>query len=336
LFIRHWAGALPYLPAIDASQPAWLGYNPAVAGLNLNFNRVNFVWKRTAKGYEVGIDARAERFAPPVTSARVSVAERDLPVYTFRGGKVEEWTVSRGALGKGGSRWLPVRRPELYAGDVFRTLARAQGIALPAPVTVARLPEGRALVSHQSDELRVILRDMMKYSNNMVAEAVGMAASLGAGVTSHAASARAMSDWAAAVTGGRHVRLADHSGLAGQSRIAPEDMVRALVTLGPGAGLRTLMKPVPILDAQGRKVAGSPIRIDAKTGTLNFVSTLVGYVTVPGGRELAFAIFTGDAARRDAVPDSQKEKPPGAAGWVRRSKRLQQQLIERWASVHGA
>lgn len=333
---RVWGGALPYLVAIDESQPAWLGYNPAVSGLNLNFNRVNFVWKRTATGYEVGMDARAERFAPPVTSARVSVAERDLPVYTYRGGKVEEWTVARRALGPGGSRWLPVRRPDLYAGDVFRTLARAQGVALPMPVPLARRPEGRVVVSHQSDDLRAILRDMMKYSNNMVAEAVGMAASLSAGVTSHAASGKAMSDWAAAVTGGRHVRLADHSGLAGQSRIAPEDMVRALVTLGPAAGLRALMKPIPILDAKGRRVAGSPIRIDAKTGTLNFVSTLVGYVSSPGGRELAFAIFTGDAARRDAVPDSQKEKPPGAGAWVSRSKRLQQQLIERWVGVYGA
>jgi D-alanyl-D-alanine carboxypeptidase/D-alanyl-D-alanine-endopeptidase (penicillin-binding protein 4) len=96
------------------------------------------------------------------------------------------------------------------------------------------------------------------------------------------------------------------------------------------------MKPIAILDAKGRKVAGAPIRIDAKTGTLNFVSTLVGYVSAPGGRELAFAIFTGDVARRDAVPDSQKEQPPGVGVWVRRSKRLQQQLIERWAGLYGA
>jgi serine-type D-Ala-D-Ala carboxypeptidase/endopeptidase (penicillin-binding protein 4) len=330
-----WAGALPYLAAIDDTQPVWLGYNPAISGLNLNFNRVNFVWKRTAKGYDVGMDARAERFAPPVSSARVAVAERDLPIYTYRGGKVEEWTVARTALGRGGSRWLPVRRPELYAGDVFQTLARAQGISLPSPGAVDRLPAGQVIVSHQSEDLRVILRDMMKYSNNMIAEAVGMAASLPAGVTNHDASGRAMSDWAASVIGAGHVRLVDHSGLAGASRIAPEDMVRALVKLGPGAGLRGLMKPIAILDAKGRRVAGSPIRIDAKTGTLNFVSTLVGYVSAPGGRELAFAIFTGDVARRDAVPDSQKEQPPGVGPWVKRSKRLQQQLIERWAGVYG-
>lgn len=91
-----------------------------------------------------------------------------------------------------------------------------------------------------------------------------------------------------------------------------------------------------MLDAKGRKVPGSPIRVDAKTGTLNFVSTLAGYVSAPGGRELAFAIFTGDVPRRDAVPDGDKEQPPGVGAWNKRSKRLQQQLIERWSAVYGA
>lgn len=333
---RVWAGALPYLSAIDPAQPVWLGYNPAVSGLNLNFNRVNFVWKRTAKGYDIGMDARAERFAPPVYSATVAVADRDLPIYSYRGGKTEDWTVARPALGKGGSRWLPVRRPELYAGDVFQTLARAEGVPLLAPVIAEALPAGRELVRHQSDDLRTVLRDMMKFSTNMTAEAVGMMASERVGVTDHVASGRAMADWLALALGTGPVALVDHSGLAGTSRMTPGEMVRALVTLGPKAGLRGLLKEVPLLDAKGRRITGSPIRVDAKTGTLNFVSTLAGYASAPGGRELTFAIFTGDVARRDAVPDSEKERPPGASAWNKRSKLLQQQLIERWSTIYGA
>lgn len=330
-----WAGALPYLAAIDEGQPVWLGYNPAVSGLNLNFNRVNFVWKRTGKGYDLGMDARAERFAPPVYSATVAVADRDLPIYSYRDGKTEDWTVARPALGKGGSRWLPVRRPDIYAGDVFQTLARAEGVVLPPPEVMATLPGGTEIVRHESDDLRTILREMMKFSTNMTAEAVGMAASARMGIRDHSASGRAMSDWISAACNAGHVHVADHSGLAGTSRMAASDMVDALVRLGPSAGLRGLLKEIPMLDANGRRIPGSPIRVDAKTGTLNFVSTLAGYVTAPGGRELAFAIFTGDVARRDAVPDNQKEQPPGVIAWVRRSKRLQQQLIERWAAVYG-
>ena len=334
---RVWSGALPYIEAIDRTQPEWLGYNPAVSGLNLNFNRVNFVWKRAGSGYEVGMDARAERFAPKVYSARVTISERDLPVYTYKnGGHIEEWSVSRRALGRGGSRWLPVRRPDLYAGDVFQTLARAEGVPLPAPEATDRLPGGTIVATHRSSDLRPILRDMLKYSTNMTAEAIGMAASARRGVDSHVGSGRAMTDWLKERTGATSARFADHSGLAGASRISAADMVATLVKLGPQAGLPGLMKDIPFRDANGKKMSKPPAQVLAKTGTLNFVSTLAGYITVPGETELAFAIFTGDVARRDAVPDAQRENPEGVRGWVKRSKRLQQELIERWVAVYGA
>ncbi|MCB2128615.1 MAG: D-alanyl-D-alanine carboxypeptidase/D-alanyl-D-alanine-endopeptidase [Rhodobacteraceae bacterium] len=330
-----WGGALPYIEAIDETQPVWLGYNPAVSGLNLNFNRVNFVWKRTGSGYDIGMDARAERYAPAVTQASVTIADRDLPVYTFRSrGTDEEWTVAKSALGNGGSRWLPVRHPPAYAGDVFRTLARAQGVSMPAPEETPARPGGTVLVEHRGDALTDVLRDMMKYSNNMTAETVGMAASLRHGVTSHAGSGQEMTRWARASGGCTTARFADHSGLAGASRISPEDMVRVLVTLAPKAGLRDLLKPVPFTDAKGRTLKSQPAEVQAKTGTLNFVSTLAGYVRAPNGADLAFAIFTGDIARRDAIPESQRERPAGGRAWVRSSKNLQQALIERWLALY--
>ncbi|MCW3784257.1 D-alanyl-D-alanine carboxypeptidase/D-alanyl-D-alanine endopeptidase [Defluviimonas salinarum] len=332
-----WGGALPYLEAIDVSQPDWLGYNPAVSGLNLNFNRVNFVWKREGSGYNVGMDARAARFAPEVHSATVKVADRSGPIYTYQnGGSVEEWTVARAALGKEGSRWLPVRRPDLYAGDVFHTLARAQGVALAEPEVATAMPTGTVVAQRESRELVTILRDMMKYSTNMTAEAVGMAASLRRGASSHVASGREMAAWLGAEAGTTTARFADHSGLAGASRISAADMVQVLVRLGRGAGIQGLMKPVKFKDSKGRRVANPPVKAVAKTGTLNFVSTLAGYVTAPGERELAFAIFTGDIARRDAVPEAQRERPEGSRAWIGRSRRLQQDLIERWAAVYSA
>mgnify|MGYP000010554905 CR=1 FL=1 len=67
-----------------------------------------------------------------------------------------------------------------------------------------------------------------------------------------------------------------------------------------------------------RKMKGEALegRVRAKTGTLNFVSTLAGYVTGPGGRPMAFAILSGDVARRDALPLEQRERPPGGRAWL--------------------
>jgi len=37
-------------------------------------------------------------------------------------------------------------------------------------------------------------------------------------------------------------------------------------------------------DAKGKKQPGHPVRVVAKTGTLNFTSALAGYILPPGGR----------------------------------------------------
>ncbi|WP_461307374.1 D-alanyl-D-alanine carboxypeptidase/D-alanyl-D-alanine endopeptidase, partial [Albidovulum sp.] len=329
-----WGGALPYIEAIDTSQPEWSGYNPAVCGLNLNFNRVNFVWKRNGGDYDIVMDARARRFAPAVSWARMAVADRDLPVYAYRRSTTaEEWSVARAALGRGGSRWLPVRRPDLYAGDVMRTLAAAQGITLPAPTALAEAPgQGALLVRHQSEALPAILSGMMKYSNNMTAEVVGMTASARRGGTSHAVSGREMASWLRGRAGCASARFADHSGLAGASRISPADMVRVLADPAFRAALTPLLAPARLSD--GLKTAGA--RVIAKTGTLNFVSGLAGYLGRPGGREMAFAILAGDVARRDAIPPSERERPAGGRGWNARAKTLQQALLERWLALYGA
>lgn len=330
-------GALPYVRSIDETQPDHLGYSPAVSGIALNFNRVHFQWTRGPKGYAVAMDARSDRYRPEVAMARMRVADRRVPVYTYRDRDgVDDWTVASMALGKGGSRWLPVRKPGLYAGDVFRTLARAHGIVLKAPEVSGRLPEGNELARHQSLPLRVILQGMLKYSNNLTAEMVGMSASAAGGAppASLRASAAEMSRWAGAELGMSETRLVDHSGLGDASRMTPDDLVAALVQVRKRGILRPLLKPFPIRDARGRVIKGHPIKVDAKTGTLNFVSGLGGFLTAPDGTELAFAIFTADLKRRARSKVSDQEIPEGARPWNRKAKALQQELIERWGAVY--
>ena len=331
-----WGGALPYAPEIAGDQPVQAGYNPAVSGLILNFNRVHFEWRRAGNGWQLGMDARGATVQPRAYTAEARVANRRNPLFTYadRNGK-EVWTVASEALGRGGSRWLPVRQPERYAGDVFQTLARAQGTPLPGPVQIRNLPPGAVtLVSHSSDPLPGILRDMMRFSTNLTAEAVGMTASARRGASAGLGrSGAAMSQWLRARAGLRAARFVDHSGLGVETRIPPAEMVAALRVLGVPMGLRGLMRPFELRDDTGRKRAGQSLRIDAKTGTLNFVSTLAGYMSVPGGREMVFAIFTGDVARR--AGSRGQEAPAGADAWVKRSKILQSRLLERWAAVYG-
>ncbi|MCA8869983.1 MAG: D-alanyl-D-alanine carboxypeptidase/D-alanyl-D-alanine-endopeptidase [Rhodobacteraceae bacterium] len=334
-----WSGALPYQRQIDADQPDHLGYNPSLSGLNLNYNRIYFEWKRGTGGFEVTMDARTRKYRPMVAMTTIKVVERDSPIYTQVSTKdMDQWTVARRALGKKGGRWLPVRRPEYYAAEVFHTIARSYGIELPRFRKTDQPPNGPIMAEWCSEPLPGLLRDMLMYSTNLVAEAVGMSASQASGKSPEnlAASGRMMSDWLKATGNANHAKFVDHSGLGEDSRISARDMVRVLNAQGWNGALHGLMKEIWLRDDKGRPIKAHPVKVQAKTGTLNFVSALAGYATGPNGRHLAFAIFTADLDKRKKIGKSQRERPVGARGWNRQSKILQQKLIERWSDIYRA
>ncbi|MFN4130423.1 MAG: D-alanyl-D-alanine carboxypeptidase/D-alanyl-D-alanine-endopeptidase [Paracoccaceae bacterium] len=327
-----WDRALPPITRISDEQPVQVGYNPAIGGLNLNFNRVHFEWKRANDGWATAMDARGQRFVPAVRMAKMQVVARDTPVFTYQTSDVtDDWTVAATALGKGGSRWLPVRHPALYVGEVFQTLTRAQGITLPEPQSLVGQPSGQELAAVESAPLPEILRDMLRFSTNITAEALGLRAS---GASNLAASGAAMSDWARA-TYGVGCRFVDHSGLGSASRVTAQDMAQIIrQAQQAGAGVQPLLRDLGLRDAKGKEIANHPVRVTAKSGTLNFVSGLAGHVRPPKGRELIFAIFLGDVARRDALPEADREAPPGGQGWVTRARNLQWQLLARWSEAY--
>ncbi len=331
---RVQTNALPAIRQIDPEQPAHVGYNPSVGGLNLNYNRVHFSWERANKGYAVKMEARGDRFRPAVTVAHMRVENRKAPIYTYAdSGVADEWTVARAALGKAGSRWLPVRRPGLYTAEVFLSLARSYGIALKGDGTEARNVEGTTVVQMNSAPLRDVAADMLRFSTNLTAEVLGLTATrkLGAGARNLDASAKRMMDWLDKSARTRKTALKDHSGLNDDSRLAATDMVKALVQLGPEGALAPILKEVALKDAAG--TGGVTVR--AKTGTLHFVSGLAGYADLPSGRRLAFATFAADVPRREKLTRAQRDNPEGAGPWNARAKRLQRELIGRWATAYG-
>ncbi len=324
-------GELPSGDRIDDDQPDHVGYNPAFGGLNLNYNRVHFEWERSGDDYAITMQARGLRFSPATSVAQMSIVDRKAPVYDYWATREKDvWSVARGALGNNGARWLPVRFPALYAGDVFRTLARSNGIVLRSAERIETMPEAQPIVTTESDHLVPLLVDMLKYSTNLTAEMAGLSASVANGVpvADLLGSGSRMAGWAMEKFGAEGLLFRDHSGLGYGSAISPMGMVQIL---GSNAGTGVLMKTFDLtLDKKRPSPKGVVVR--AKTGTLNFVSSLAGFITTPGGRELCFAIFTADTERRDAIPPEQRERPPGAKGWASRARHLQKELLRRWAA----
>lgn len=326
-----YAGHLPVLPRIDADQPEQLAYNPAISGLTLNFNRVYFEWERTGGGYDLSMDACGVSHQPEIPVTTMSVEDRGEPVFDYQmQGDIEQWSVARSALGASGARWLPVRSPLLYAGHALRALAGEAGLSLANPQIAATRPHGTILVTHQSIPLRPIMRSMLYYSTNLIAETTGLAASYARGGSpqSLAASAGMMNDWMVARLGARRPRFVDHSGLGDGTRVRATDLVTALVRIGPDSMLASLMRKFPVSQNAGA------IEVVAKTGTLHFVSGLAGFARV-GQRDLAFAILASDLDRRSAIPKAELERPRGAKGWSSRARYQDRQLLAEWARRFG-
>lgn len=328
-FIAY-AGALPERFQIAPDQPEFVGYNPAISGLMLNYNRVNFTWKAQNGGYALAMNAEGERFVPPVSMATVKLADRDVPLFAYEGGAGDTWTVSRGALGEAGSRWLPVRHAADYAAEVFATLCAAQGIKLAKAEVVYTLPDAEEIVRHESEPLPDVLRKMLKFSTNLTAEAVGLAAS---GAGSLEGSAAVMTGWAQRRFGISGV-FGDHSGLGPKSRITAGEMMTLMIAARRdpiGRQLHDLVKDHGLPNEAGKAQEKAAVRVHAKSGTMNFVSNLSGYIDA-GDHTLAFAIFSGDLERRAGVPIWDREDPDGDAAWVKRARRLQGQLLHRWGT----
>lgn len=317
-----WGGALPYHAEIAPAQMDHLAYNPSLSGLNLNFNRVHFAWKRQGAGYDFRIEARAEAVSPKVDLVQISTIARSHPIYVMD--RIDSWSVARSALGQAGSRWLPVRQPTRHAGEVMRSLAAEHGVTLPPLEMVLDAPDGRELARHDSAALAEILRDMLYYSTNLTAEVLGISASRRTDpqITTIRESAAAMEAWLR----NHHeseMRFMDHSGLDERNRVTAQGLTRLLSNPEVREHLHPILKQIAIAEAPDY-----PGQVRAKTGTLNFVSTLAGYVDGPEEARMAFAILSGDLERRAANLDV--EVPEGAAAWNARAKALQESLLKRW------
>lgn len=194
------------------------------------------------------------------------------------------------------------------------TLVRALadvGITVSGSVRVGPPPAGplRVLAEHRSIPLSDICRVVNKDSNNFVADVVWKtlgAARFGLPGTLEKGS-RAAAEWLAPMgINPSRVHLVNGSGLTYENRVRPRDLSQLLVQLFHDLDLGPeLLQSLAVggIDGtiKGRFHGGSVGLVRAKTGTLNSVSVLSGYVgTHPGA--LVFTIFVeGFRARRLAA-----------------------------------
>ena len=196
--------------------------------------------------------------------------------------------------------------PARFAAEVFKRALSDYGIKLGKPtIGYAPVPVNlKTIAVHDSPTLGDVLRSMNKHSDNNVAESVlktlgaELKATPGAATWSDAITALRAQLARLGMTGG--YRSDNGSGLFASTEVSPKQLVDVLVAahkdyrIGPD-----LVASLPIAGSDGtlaKRWQGHPAqgRVRAKTGTLDKVSTLAGYVGVDGNHLLAFAILVND------------------------------------------
>ncbi|MCB0948524.1 MAG: D-alanyl-D-alanine carboxypeptidase/D-alanyl-D-alanine-endopeptidase [Mycobacterium sp.] len=214
-----------------------------------------------------------------------------------------------------GGRTQPVsvesRRSKTPALDAGRALATALGVD-PAKVTVlsssAATVDGKELASVQSPPLMERLRDMMNFSDNVMAESIGreVAVKLELPASFDGATRAVLKTLEDAGIDTRGARLFDSSGLSVDDRLTAENLdsvinaaagesvpdLRPLVDLLPIAGGSGTLSNRYLDTDEGRHAAGY---LRAKTGSLTGTNSLAGIVTDESGRVLTFALLSNDA-----------------------------------------
>jgi D-alanyl-D-alanine carboxypeptidase/D-alanyl-D-alanine-endopeptidase (penicillin-binding protein 4) len=132
---------------------------------------------------------------------------------------------------------------------------------------------------------------------------------------------------------GAPMRFANHSGLSADSRITPRQLTQILQAADrrDGTALREILKPLDLKPRKGEAPMPKPAHGWAKTGTMNFVTGLGGYIDAASGRRLAFAIFAEDLERRAAAAKG-RERPRGARTWLARTRVMERKLAMDWAA----
>ena len=330
------ATELTEVAEINPLQPQAAGYNTGVSALSVNFNRVRVNWQKSAANATAAAMAVSEDLTVPLDAIARSFAAADGPgPYVRTGDEGEESWLLSPTLADKGEDWLPVGNSSRITAEVFRTLAAAAGVDLPEPAAGTVPPGAREIVHHDSIPLSEIAGGVLKYSNNLSAELIGLTASkaLTRRTFDLAGSGSALAAWwqlrlpDADWTG---LELHNHSGLSSDTRVTARQIVTMLeaasVSAG-GADFHDLLKAISWKGVKGTA--------RVKTGTMSYGRGLAGYIDAASGRRLAFAIFFNDLEKRAALDAAFNPYTtaidPDSRGWRGRALKLEQDLTSGWA-----
>ena len=362
---------LPRFTHISTDVPLEAAYNPGIGALSLSHNRVQLQWRNQKVSAVPGLDEAEYHWLSPKKFDVGSVA---LNTNTPNKNGVK-WNLAH-RPNKRISAQVPVKDSGLHVGYLFRQLAEKLSIDLPPP-NRARWAGGQTsmgikqLAVHHSPPNETLLRNMLIYSNNMMAETLGLMSLLEQRNISrgkrrpeeklletlsdlpstpkplspnakglmetlepfivYLKSLDKQQDWEGMV-------LENFSGLSPNARLSPAQLVSLLKYGWQQGELMSLLPTSGWTGSLRRRMSDNEnrFRVWAKTGSINYGSALSGYLLAKSGRFYGFAIMTTDFKARSAYSNATKRTAAGegrARRWNRRAKEVQNAMVQYWLTL---
>jgi len=203
--------------------------------------------------------------------------------------------------------------PARYAGRAIAGMWQEMGGRLGGRVREGTAPSGlKPAFEMESPPLAEVIRDINKFSNNVMAQQLFLTLSLQQpGGASNEASREAVRGWwmtrFGAPNGTADVPVPDNgSGLSRSARITPQGLARMLQTAYVSGAMPDLMASLPITGVDGTlRRSRSQVSqgwAHLKSGTLQGVTALAGYVHTPSGRRLVVVGIINHANASAARP----------------------------------
>ncbi len=188
------------------------------------------------------------------------------------------------------------RNPPTFAADRFSAILRNQGIKAKRTGFKGTTPaDAEILAQTTSPALMRLVRRTNLVSDNYFAEMLtkGLGAGFG-GKGSTGAGAAEIRRFAGEQ--GLSIRVGDGSGLSRRDRASPQGVGRLLLHMRETPEFDDFYRTLPLAGRSGtlrKRMRNGAARgkLRAKTGTINGVSTLSGYVKTRSGKQLVFSIL---------------------------------------------
>ena len=289
-------------------DPEWFdnGFCPPVTAISFNYNSAKIrISAPGVQGAPATVRTEPAEFPFPIRS-KVSTSLKKSGVRAEYN-ELNELRISGyvSSRKKAETLDLSVPDPFFYFGATLRQVLKEKGVEVTGPIDRGRVPKWAGKVfTHYSEPLATIIHEYNKESVNIIGESIVKV--IGAKFL------RTPGSWKS----GTHVienhlkmiglngsfSIADGSGLSRLNRVSPEDITQALAKAYDDPDIsEQFIASLPIAGVDGtlkKRFRNLKGKVYAKTGYLEGVRSLSGYVFGKNGRVYVFSIISNGMGAR--------------------------------------